>query len=46
MTKLSRESALMVVGRRGHAGPLPHLLGSMARTLVRTTECPLMVVPV
>jgi nucleotide-binding universal stress UspA family protein len=46
LTQLARESALLVVGRRGPADPFPHRLGSIARTVVRTSDCPVMVVPV
>lgn len=46
LTDLSRQSDLLVLGRRGHVGHVPHRMGSMARTVVRTAECPVMVVPV
>jgi nucleotide-binding universal stress UspA family protein len=46
LTHVARESALLVVGRRSHKSPLPHRLGSIARTVMRTSKCPVMVVPV
>jgi nucleotide-binding universal stress UspA family protein len=46
LTRVARESALLVVGRRSPKGPLPHRLGSIARTVLRTSNCPVMVVPV
>jgi nucleotide-binding universal stress UspA family protein len=44
--ELSRESDLLVVGRRGHEARLGPTLGSTARTLIRTGRCPVVVVPV
>jgi nucleotide-binding universal stress UspA family protein len=46
LTLIARESALLVVGRRSHRGPLPDRLGSIARTVLRTSGCPVMVVPI
>jgi nucleotide-binding universal stress UspA family protein len=46
LTRVARDSALLVVGRRSHKGPLQNRLGSIARTILRTSECPVMVVPV
>lgn len=36
---------VVVVGRRGHGGPLGVYLGSIARTLIRESPCPVVVVP-
>ena len=46
MARLSASSRLLVVGRHAHHAPLPGRLGSIARTAIRTSECPVMVVPV
>lgn len=43
---LAEDSDLMVVGRHGSRFPLPHRIGSIARTLVSSAPCPVMVVPV
>ncbi len=37
---------LLVLGRRGHRGPLTPGLGSTSRTLMRTASCPVVVLPV
>jgi nucleotide-binding universal stress UspA family protein len=42
---LSATSDLLVVGRHGRHPPLPHTLGSMARTILNAAECPVIVVP-
>jgi nucleotide-binding universal stress UspA family protein len=39
-----REASLLVLGRRTRRGPLR--IGSLARTMIRVAECPVMVVPV
>jgi len=36
---------LLVVGRHGHSAPHGFLLGSVARGLLRTSSCPVMVIP-
>ena len=41
----SRAADLLVVGRHGHWAPHGFTLGSVARALVRTSHCPVMVVP-
>lgn len=46
LVDLSRQSDLLVIGRHAQHPPLPHRIGSMARTLIRESRCPLMVVPV
>lgn len=42
----SRVARLVVVGRHGHVPWGPHHLGSIARTVLRESRCPVMVVPV
>ncbi len=41
----SAHADLLVLGRRGHRTPFGLHVGSTTRTLLRTTTCPLMVVP-
>ena len=41
---VSREADLLVLARRAHAFPVGHL-GATARTLIRESECPVVVVP-
>lgn len=41
----SESADLLVVGRHGHSAPHGLMLGSVARGLVRTSPCPVMVVP-
>jgi nucleotide-binding universal stress UspA family protein len=43
---LQATSALLVVGRHGPVPALPQRIGSIARTLLRGSSCPVMVVPV
>lgn len=42
----SLTSTLLVLGRRAHPRALPRGIGSIARTTLRTSRCPVMVVPV
>ena len=46
LTAASATSDLVIVGRHGHDLHLPARLGSVARTVLRTAVCPVMVVPV
>ncbi len=46
LADLAATSRLLVLGRHAHREHLPHRLGSVARTAIRTSECPVMVVPV
>ena len=46
LARLAPSSRLLVVGRHTHHTPLPDRLGSVARTAIRTSVCPVMVVPV
>ena len=46
LADLGTTSRLLVVGRHEHRSPLPERLGSVARTAIRTSGCPVMVVPV
>jgi nucleotide-binding universal stress UspA family protein len=39
------DADVVVVGRRGHGGPLGVYLGSIARALVREAPCPAVIVP-
>lgn len=45
LVDLSTTSDLLVVGRHGRHAPLPHLLGSLARTILNAAQCPVLVVP-
>lgn len=42
----SRNASLVVIGRRGARGWIPEHLGSLARAVLRSSLCPVMVVPV
>ena len=46
LASLAHTSRLLVVGRHEHRRPMPRRLGSVARTAIRTSSCPVMVVPV
>jgi nucleotide-binding universal stress UspA family protein len=46
LADLAHTSRLLVVGRQEHHKPMPERLGSVARTAIRTSSCPVMVVPV
>ncbi len=46
LESLAASSRLLVVGRHSHHAPAPERLGSVARTAIRTSTCPVMVVPV
>lgn len=46
LTRWSRDSAVVVVGRHAHHAPVPRHLGSVARTLLDNSEAPVVVVPV
>lgn len=41
----SSGSDLLVIGRHGLSPLLPHLLGTTARSVIRTASCPVLVVP-
>lgn len=41
----SRTADLLVIGRHGHWAPHGFTIGSVARGLIRTSRCPVMVVP-
>lgn len=45
LVKASVGADLVVVGRRGHAAPFGHHLGSTGRALIREAACPVMVAP-
>jgi nucleotide-binding universal stress UspA family protein len=46
LVELSATSSLLIVGRHSHQGFVPHQIGSIARALLRSATCPVMVVPV
>jgi nucleotide-binding universal stress UspA family protein len=46
LVKATGSSQLLVLGRHGRRPMLPQRIGSLARTLLRTATCPLIVVPV
>jgi nucleotide-binding universal stress UspA family protein len=46
LAELSRDSALMVLGRHGRRGPIPARLGALTRSAVAHAECPVMIVPI
>jgi nucleotide-binding universal stress UspA family protein len=46
LVELSATSNLLVVGRHSHHAPAPQRLGSIARAVLRSAKCPVMVVPV
>ena len=46
LVRLAATSRLLVVGRHAHHAPVPDRLGSVARTTIRTSTCPVLVVPV
>lgn len=46
LVEQSAQSDLLVLGRSSHHRPLPSRLGSVVRTLIRESRCPVMVVPV
>ncbi len=45
LTRLALDADLLVVGARGHSGPLGLLLGSTAQACARHAPCPVLVVP-
>ena len=46
LAELSEKSSLVVVGRHALHRPFPQRLGSVAHTMLRSSVCPVMVVPV
>ena len=46
LTRATADTDLVVLGRRGHGGALGLHLGGVARTLIRTSSCPVETVPV
>ena len=45
LTRLAAIADMLVIGARGHSGPLAILLGSTAQACVRHARCPVLVVP-
>ena len=45
LTMMAANADLLVVGARGHSGPLGLLLGSTAQSCTRHAKCPVLVVP-
>ena len=45
LTRLAAKADLLVVGARGHAGPLGLILGSTAQACTRHAKCAVLVVP-
>ncbi len=45
LTTMAAGADLLVVGARGHSGPLGLLLGSTAQSCTRHAKCPVLVVP-
>lgn len=45
LTTMAANADLLVVGARGHSGPLGLLLGSTAQSCTRHARCPVLVVP-
>lgn len=45
LTTMAADADLLVVGARGHSGPLGLLLGSTAQSCTRHAKCPVLVVP-
>ena len=45
LTMMAASADLLVVGARGHSGPLGLLLGSTAQSCTRHAKCPVLVVP-
>ncbi len=45
LTTMAAHADLLVVGARGHSGPLGLLLGSTAQSCTRHAKCPVLVVP-
>ena len=43
--ELSQTSSLLVIGRHGHHTQFSPRLGTTARTVIRTSVCPVLVVP-
>lgn len=46
LARATADTDLVVLGRRGHGGALGLHLGGIARTLIRTSSCPVEIVPV
>ena len=45
LVDVTRAADLLVLGRRGHRAPLGLHLGSVARTLIRESHCPVVIAP-
>lgn len=46
LQRASKDADLVVLGQRGHGGPLGLAIGSTARALLRTGHCPVDIIPV
>jgi len=45
LTRSAQDADLLIVGARGHSGPLARVLGSTAQACTRHAHCPVLVVP-
>ncbi len=45
LTRSAQDADILVVGARGHSGPLSLVLGSTAQACTRHAHCPVLVVP-
>ncbi|HZV27035.1 MAG TPA: universal stress protein [Acidothermaceae bacterium] len=45
LTRSAQNADLLIVGARGHSGPLARVLGSTAQACTRHAHCPVLVVP-
>jgi nucleotide-binding universal stress UspA family protein len=45
LTRSAQDADILVVGARGHSGPLAMVLGSTAQACTRHAHCPVLVVP-
>ncbi len=46
LERATKDADLVVLGQRGHGGPLGLAIGSTARALLRTGHCPVEIIPV
>ncbi len=46
LQRATKDADLVVLGQRGHGGPLGLAIGSTARALLRTGHCPVEIIPV